>query len=517
MAKVKRKTFIPIPEKIKVEFMTKMDSIAPIRENQGKMWHAHVCQVLNDFLTRSSFVPAEMKLKMTITDSKIQHAFGSKQPRGATRKFRELIACFISDGCLDYKGLLLKKYPTEYVTFLSPIELEHLPASEKQVAIRLRSAFERVSSVPERKEIKGLMEREGIEGVSRPASLESYIPRNHDPTEPEFPPKPYFRPKFPATEVVQLDIQGFDEVWLKDESSNPTGTHKDRMAWEITIRAHEYKEREGKFPVYSMISSGSAAFSIQFFFRLYKVDANLRVIVHDKTAKEIVRALRDIGCQVTLCDLTKRFLSSEEIKYLTKNNGGLDITPRDITDPYYIRFYDWMSFEILNQNPDYCFIPFGTGDLYANVLGIMGRELIKGSTHQPHDPRFQGNARIMRTCHVLGATTRNKHSRLDKLYAKYSFQNYFDYINGRRKEGLFGSLTRVLEVDEQFIDPAQKIIDDHNRSNYKKILCEPSGIAGLALFLQMQSRRKIQKNSKILIVNTGRLDLTKRPEDYTKI
>ena len=57
-------------------------------------------------------------------------------------------------------------------------------------------------------------------------------PTHNDPNKPEFPPD---KPKFPATPTFQIEVPGFSNVWLKDESHNPTGTHKDRMAWEMVV------------------------------------------------------------------------------------------------------------------------------------------------------------------------------------------------------------------------------------------------------------------------------------------
>jgi len=54
------------------------------------------------------------------------------------------------------------------------------------------------------------------------------VPSENDPNRPEFPGD---NPKFPATPTYKIKVPGFSDVWLKDESHNPTGTHKDRMAW----------------------------------------------------------------------------------------------------------------------------------------------------------------------------------------------------------------------------------------------------------------------------------------------
>ncbi len=58
------------------------------------------------------------------------------------------------------------------------------------------------------------------------------VASGNDPNKPEFPPE---SPKFPSSPTYQIKIPGFSNVWLKDESVNPTGTHKDRMAWGLVV------------------------------------------------------------------------------------------------------------------------------------------------------------------------------------------------------------------------------------------------------------------------------------------
>src|ERR1700675_1312055 len=92
------------------------------------------------------------------------------------------------------------------------------------------------------------------------------VASENDPLKPEFPAD---NPKFPATPTYKINIEGFSNVWLKDESKNPTGTHKDRMAWEIVVTYRDFllaKKRgrlQGELPQMSLISSGSAAIAIQ--------------------------------------------------------------------------------------------------------------------------------------------------------------------------------------------------------------------------------------------------------------
>src|SRR3989344_5729525 len=88
------------------------------------------------------------------------------------------------------------------------------------------------------------------------------VASENNPNKPEFPAD---NPKFPATPTYKIKVPGFANVWLKDESYNPTGTHKDRMAWEIVVTYRDFllAKKEGQIkrplPSMSIISYGSAA------------------------------------------------------------------------------------------------------------------------------------------------------------------------------------------------------------------------------------------------------------------
>ena len=45
------------------------------------------------------------------------------------------------------------------------------------------------------------------------------VPSENNPNKPEFPPE---HPRFPATPTYKIKVPGFSNVWLKDESVNPT-------------------------------------------------------------------------------------------------------------------------------------------------------------------------------------------------------------------------------------------------------------------------------------------------------
>lgn len=321
------------------------------------------------------------------------------------------------------------------------------------------------------------------------------VASENDPHKPEFPSE---NPKFPATPTRKIQVPGFSNVWLKDESVNPTGTHKDRMAWEIVVTYRDFllaKKRgaiKGHLPAMSIISSGSAAIAIQTQLKKYLLPS-LNVLVDTKMNKKTLTAMKRIGCKIFETNLSKKPLSYKEILKLTNNPTGFDITSSEALDPT-TRFYDWLSYEILNSSPDFCFIPFGTGNLFENVLNINKKEL----STKIHDPRFKVNVERLRNCNFLGATTNNLKSKADKLYSPHLPFVHFDeqWIRLYRYAGFCGRESNVHLIKEKYLGAAMKI------ATSQKITCEPSGIAGLALLLQM--KKSIPKNKKILIVNTGK-------------
>jgi hypothetical protein len=300
------------------------------------------------------------------------------------------------------------------------------------------------------------------------------VASENDPHKPEFPAD---NPKFPATPTYQINIPGFSNVWLKDESYNPTGTHKDRMAWEIVVSYRDFllAKKEGlttePLPVMSIISSGSAAIAIQTLFRKYNLP-NLKVLIDPNNHLSNLNAMKQLGCEIYETDLAERPLGWKDILELTNNPKGFDITSSEALDPTN-RFYDWLSYEIINASPDYCFIPFGTGNLFENILNVNKREV---STTQ-HDPRFKGDVNILKRCNFLGATTSDPNSKAEKLYSPHlPFVHYDEQLMHFYQEaGFCGMESKVCLIEESYLNMAVSLANNLN------INTEPSGIAGLAL------------------------------------
>lgn len=319
---------------------------------------------------------------------------------------------------------------------------------------------------------------------------------DQDPNNPEFPED---QPRFPATPTYRLKFPGYKNIWLKDESANPTGTHKDRMAWELVCQYRHFLEAKQRgiirnpLPQFSMISSGNAALAVSTAFKKYNLPP-LKLLVDITTKPHIVEYLKQNHCEVYFTDLSIKKLDFKDILRLTHNPHGFDVTSNDALDRHTI-FYDWLSFEIINHDPDYIICPFGTGELYENICNVLKREAQKSKTF---DPRLKINPKRLGYTHVIGATSNRADTIADKLYAPHLPFTHFNeqWLGFYRNLGYIGQKSGVYVVQERYIKRAFDWL------THQDIRCEPSGAAGLAYL--MQNGHHIPKTKKIVVVNTGK-------------
>ena len=324
------------------------------------------------------------------------------------------------------------------------------------------------------------------------------IGSHNDPLKPEFPAED---PKFPATPTFEIDVPDFREVLLKDESKNPTGTHKDRMAWEMVVTYRDFllaKKRgqtKNKLPQLSLITSGSAGIAIQAQLKKYALP-KLKVVVDKNISNKVENDMKKLGCEIYKTELNLRVIDWKDVLRMTNNPNGIDITSNEALGPT-TRYYDWLSYEIINSSPNYCFIPFGTGNLYENILNINKEEI----SNPNYDPRFSGEINTLRTCNFIGATTTSPDSRADKLYSPHLPYSHYDeqWIKTYRISGFCGEKSKVHVISENYLNKAMDVADDNN------LEYEPSGIAGLAMMLQLE--KSLPKNKRMLVVSTGKTKL----------
>ena len=202
------------------------------------------------------------------TEDLLRRAFNLKSPPGATKSLRDLLCLFATQSKLDWNGVISTYFTDKYSSLLDHDKQEATtePTGSPSIDTFANKIAELLLEKLSSKEIeivKKQIQDEKADQAKDELIGDILVPSQNDPNKPEFPPKPFFTPKFPASETYQIQLPGFTNLWLKDESTNPSGTHKSRMAWEVVIKAKRYHIKE-----ISLISSGSAAMAIQYFFNL---------------------------------------------------------------------------------------------------------------------------------------------------------------------------------------------------------------------------------------------------------
>ncbi|MBR0646823.1 threonine synthase [Plastoroseomonas hellenica] len=167
-------------------------------------------------------------------------------------------------------------------------------------------------------------------------------------------------------------VAGLGALWLKRESANPTGSHKDRMSPLAVARALEVGARG-----ILVSSSGNAAISAA----AYAAAAGLpcRVIVTPALTEAYRRAIARTGAEFIVCrdslarwDVAARLVRDEGWFPLTNH-----LVPPVGSNPFGVEGYKTIAYEIaeaLGAAPDAVLVPTARGDLIWGI-GAGFREL----------------------------------------------------------------------------------------------------------------------------------------------
>lgn len=320
-------------------------------------------------------------------------------------------------------------------------------------------------------------------------------------------------PEWKSTPVIPLDLssESYGLVYIKNEAdlkSNPTGTFKDRMAWEITALHRDYARglmlkkkyidgnvEEQSVPRITLITNGNAGTSLAYFFKKYGLPPP-KLLVSRDISKENLESLKGLYTDIYMADLEEKSLTPEEIKRLTNNENGLDITSTFILQPELI-FYDWHVHETFNESPDEIYVPYGSGRLMENYLAWQERTMRNDAGNK--DPRLKIPVGKVVSMDILGAIPEEKDSSANLLTPAYNPFNIFDDndLSALINLSWTGKNTGIYKVREERIREAYSIM------NRNGIPTSPSGAISLGLYLQRYEEAKIDPTKKSLVVNTG--------------
>jgi len=315
-------------------------------------------------------------------------------------------------------------------------------------------------------------------------------------------------PEWKQTPVVEAELPLYNLVHIKNEAVNPTGTVKDRAAWECATKYRDLGrwylqlKKEGALngnigrlhvPRMSILTAGSMGRALSQTFKKYGLPPqNLLVDInqpHDQ--------LDELYADIVAVDFSQE-LTPQDIQRLTRNLRGVELTSVTVLEPQAV-FYDWLAHEVFNEEPDEIYAPYGSGRLIENLLTWQHRTYHNAVRGTP-DPRLQANPSKVIKMNIYGAEPhRVKTSIADKLTKNFHpFALFADHdITALKALASTGRHTGVYKVSEDKIKEAERIMNQH-------VPAEASGAAGLALYLQRYERGLVEPDKKVLIINTGK-------------
>jgi len=325
----------------------------------------------------------------------------------------------------------------------------------------------------------------------------------NDPENPEWKPTPVFE--------LDLTPLGYGKILVKNEAditSNPTGTIKDRPAWEAACIHRDYaknlflQKKDGILdgnigslivPRFTYITgkSGNFAKSVSETFRKYGLPP-IKIIADMGISDKKKEELKKMYVDVYLVDLSKKSFTPEEIKRISNNEKGVDITSSMAVQPNII-FYDWHVYEAFNENADNIYIPFGSGRLRDNYLTHQSM-----SVRNP-DPRLKISKAKLASMNILASEPEESKSSaesLTKAYNPFMIMKDNDGID-LKALSFTGKDTGIYKTKEEYIKLAYEILKTHCSTSM-------SGGSGFALYLQRFDEGKVNPMDKSLVVNTGK-------------
>jgi len=293
-------------------------------------------------------------------------------------------------------------------------------------------------------------------------------------------------PEWEPTPVIQIA----DNVFVKNEAVNPTGTIKDRVAWELTTLFRDFA-RTGSTQIlrYSILTAGNVGTAISESFRKYGLPP-IKMLVDENISANILDSLKKLYADIYSANLSVQ-LTPNEIKRLTNNVDGIDITSAMIVEPHAI-FYDWHVHEAFNEEPNEIYVPYGSGRLMENYLTWQFRNA------RSKDSRLQVPVNTVLDISILGAEP-SKKSIADKLSKDHNPFTAYDTEDMAvlSRLAFSGQRTGKYFIADESIQKAYELMSQFCET-------ELSACAGLALYLQRLESGAVNPRDKVLVINTGK-------------
>lgn len=321
-------------------------------------------------------------------------------------------------------------------------------------------------------------------------------------------------PEWTETQTHEIEYKG-RKILVKDESTNPTGTMKDRPAWEMACLYRDFARtcilkglseteiRQTPIPSLSIITSGNAGRAVAEVFKKYNLPPP-RLLIGNQTNEAIIAELEKLYANIYRVDLSHK-LDGQAILKATNNGNGKDITSDQTIEPQVV-FYDWLAHEVFNKidsNPEtqkHIYVPYGSGRLFESLLYWQVQSIKKHIQGLLPDPRLKIDPMLLLKTSLHGAKPEANDSEADKLTA--SHKPFIAFTREQVKScipfQLTGNQTGINNFPENNLVEASRLFEKQG------IETEKSGAAGMALAIQDIKDEKVDDDDQIISINTGK-------------
>jgi threonine synthase len=255
---------------------------------------------------------------------------------------------------------------------------------------------------------------------------------------------------------------GVSALWIKDESQNPFGTHKDRKS--EFILANLLDLNEGIRPdALCIFTSGNAGLSLARFAEPASISV-IALIDPCQIVERSLLALQEVCHRVVAISSRDQLWTSAQLCLAAGgSDDGMILDATNCADAY-VGLIDELDAFV----PDVIVLPVGGGELF---IGVYGRLKALGWHTR-----------------LIGVTVRRRNSIADKLYAEWT-----PYRRIIQQICLPDSRHQVIELhDEAALAETTKHISPH-------LACEYSSAAAFEALRLL----KFKPSERILVVNTG--------------
>ena len=288
----------------------------------------------------------------------------------------------------------------------------------------------------------------------------------------------------------ELETDGPGRIWIKDETRNPTGAHKDRFhSVSVSMAKHL------GFRKVSASTTGNHGYSLA----AYAAKAKLNCLIFcDVRSPELLRqGIQAFGARAAV--LSNR---RQHLEWLVKERNwypSTGITPMPISTPFGVEGYKAIAFEIYDQlgqrMPSRVVIPVAVGDvLYGPWKGFNELKRLGAIGNLPRMHAVQSTG-----CDPIAQAYRAK---ADKVPVHPNPQTIAvsigdDTAAPNTLKTLYQSGGKAETVSDQDIIAAMRTLAQAG------IMAEPAGASGIAAMLAMQKCGEIGNDEDVVCVVTG--------------